>query len=251
MQTIILKIQELLKENGIPNVDNGASILSQIDIQRAEDNAIMSDEGYEMAQGNFDKIRERIAPDIVVKVRYFITANGPEKYLTFNLQAIDAYTSEPVAVVSGTSGRTMSGILPLMVEAAVLDRMPDFVAVLNDFYEEASEYGRKIRFRIETVRNGVLEDGLETEFDGQYLNEIIENWVEENSVNGNYSVPASTRNRMTFNDVRIPLFNEKGRAIDARNWVGGLNELLKKTYGLKTDLYPLGLGEFQLIIGKK
>jgi hypothetical protein len=79
------------------------------------------------------------------------------------------------------------------------------------------ELGRKIRFRIETVKNGALEDGLETEFDGQYLNEIIENRIEENSVNGNYNAPASTKNRMTFDDVRILLIDERGREINAEN----------------------------------
>jgi hypothetical protein len=142
----------------------------------------------------------------------------------------------------------MSAVLPLMLETAVIDKIPNFTASLNDFYAEMEALGRKIRFRIETVRNGSLEDGLETEFNGQYLNEIIENWVEANSVDGNYNVPASTRNRMTFDDVRIPLFNDRGRAINAENWARGLNELLRKTLGLKTRIYPLGLGEFQVII---
>jgi hypothetical protein len=248
MQTVILKIQELLKEHNCPNVDDAMSIVSKIDVQEAEDAAIMSDEGFEMAQGSFEKIRNRLAPDIFVRVRYYITANGPEKYTTFNLQATDAYTSEPVAVVAGTSGRTMSAVLPLMLETAVLDKIPNFTASLNDFYLEMAELGRKIRFRVETVRNGSLEDGLETEFDGQYLNEIIEKWVEDNSVDGNYNVPASTRNRMTFDDVRIPLFNDRNRAINAENWGRGLNELLRKTLGLKTRIYALGLGEFQIII---
>ncbi|MDR1602439.1 MAG: DUF6175 family protein [Tannerella sp.] len=250
MQTVILKIQELLKEHDCPNVDDAMSIVSKIDVQDAEDAAIMSDEGIELAQGSFEKIRNRLAPDVIVRVRYYVTANGPEKYTTFNLQAVDAYTNEPVAVVAGTSGRTMSAVLPLMLETAVLDKIPNFTFSLNKFYAEMEELGRKIRFRIETVRNGALEDGLETEFDGQYLNEIIENWVEENTVDGNYNMPASTKNRMTFDDVRIPLFNERGRAINAENWGRGLNELLRKTYGLKTSMYPLGLGEFQLIVGK-
>jgi hypothetical protein len=250
MQTVILKIQELLKENNCPNVNDAVSIISQIETQDAEDAAIMSDEGFEMAQGSFEKIRNRLAPDIIVKVRYFVTARGPEKYTTFNLQAVDAYTNEPVAVVSGTGGRSLSGVLSLLLETAVIDKLPNFTASLNDFYAEMMELGRKIRFRIETVRDGTLSDGLETEFGGEYLNEIIENWVEDNSVNGSYNVPASTKNRMTFDDVRIPLFNDRGRAINAENWGRGLNELLRKTYGLKTSIYSLGLGEFQLIIGK-
>ncbi|MDR0698748.1 MAG: DUF6175 family protein [Tannerella sp.] len=250
MQTVIMKIQELLREAGIPNIDDAMGIVSKIEIQDAEDAAIMSDEGIELAQGSFEKIRNRLAPDIMVRVRYYVTKRGPEKYTTFNLQAVDAYTSEPIAVVAGTSDRSMSAVLPVMLEDAIIDKIPNFAASMNDYYVELGAIGRKIRFRIETVRNGALEDGLETEFGGQYLNEIIEDWVEENSKDGNYNVPASTKNRMTFDDVRIPLHNERGRAINAENWARGLNELLRRTYHLKTSIYPLGLGEFQLIIGK-
>ncbi|MDR1455746.1 MAG: DUF6175 family protein [Tannerella sp.] len=248
MQSVIQKLQELLVANKCPNVDDAMSTLSKIDIQNAEDEALMSDEGIELSRGSFENIRNRLRPDVTVRVRYYITANGPEKYTTFNLQATDAYTNEPIAAAGGPSKVTTSHVLPLMLETAVLDKLPNFADALNAYYVETEELGRKIRFRIETARNGALEDGLETEIGGDYLYDIIENWVRANTVDGNFNVPTSTRNQMAFDDVRIPLFNNRGQAIDAGNWGRGLNELLRKACGLKTVMTPLGLGEFLLII---
>ena len=52
--------------------------------------------------------------------------------------------------------------------------------------------------------------------------------------------------------ARIPLFNEKGRPIDARSFLKGLRSKLKKEpFNLNGKLYQRGLGEAWLIIGAK
>jgi hypothetical protein len=47
---------------------------------------------------------------------------------------------------------------------------------------------------------------------------------------------------MQFKDVRIPLFNEKGRATNTRQWARGLANALKAAgfAGTKADLNGLG-----------
>jgi hypothetical protein len=70
------------------------------------------------------------------------------------------------------------------------------------------------------------------------LSNIIENWVHENTVKNRFSTLDATENMMLFEQVRIPLFNEKGQATDTRRWAFNLKKF--------TKFYYMTLGSFSL-----
>ena len=60
------------------------------------------------------------------------------------------------------------------------------------------------------------------------------------------------RNFAMFNQVRIPMINENGKAIDTEDFVKELRKMLRKPpYNLVCKVIPHGLGRCQLIIGDK
>jgi hypothetical protein len=56
---------------------------------------------------------------------------------------------------------------------------------------------------------------------------------------------------MVFEQVRIPLYNDRGRALDTRNWAAGLQKMLRSEYQIESKLMMRGLGQAQLVIGEK
>jgi hypothetical protein len=56
---------------------------------------------------------------------------------------------------------------------------------------------------------------------------------------------------MLFEQVRIPLYDEKNKALDARGWIKGLQKNLKEKYQIESKLMMKGLGQAQLVIGEK
>jgi len=57
---------------------------------------------------------------------------------------------------------------------------------------------------------------------------------------------------MNFRQVRIPMFNEKGKAIDAKDFVKPLQKMLQAPpFNIPTKLVPKGLGQAWLILGEK
>jgi hypothetical protein len=57
---------------------------------------------------------------------------------------------------------------------------------------------------------------------------------------------------MNFRQVRIPMFNEKGKAIDAKDFVKPLQKMLQAApFNIPTKLVPKGLGQAWLILGEK
>jgi hypothetical protein len=122
---------------------------------------------------------------------------------------------------------------------------------MQDYFTKLSEEGRPIKMRVLTWES--FEDGLMTELDGDELHEIISNWVSENTVNGKFGTVdiSPSGNRMTIEQVHIPLTNEKGRDLDARAWARPLQKLLRNQYNIESNLSAKGLGQIQLIIGDK
>jgi hypothetical protein len=105
------------------------------------------------------------------------------------------------------------------------------------------------------VFNGVAFD-LEAEFDFKSekleCGEIIEDWVAANTVKGRFNLSDYTENRMFFEQVRIPLFDDRDRAMDTRRWVRDLRTMLNGApFNTPVKIYTRGLGEVWLIVGEK
>jgi hypothetical protein len=57
---------------------------------------------------------------------------------------------------------------------------------------------------------------------------------------------------MFFEQVRIPLFDDRDRAMDTRRWVRDLRTMLNGApFYTPVKIYTRGLGEVWLIVGEK
>jgi len=110
--------------------------------------------------------------------------------------------------------------------------------------------GREIIIRIKKFDS--WSDDLETEFDGKELSSILEDWMAANSVKGRFNTSDATENMMLFEQVRIPLYDDSGKAIDARGFAKGLQTFLKNPpYSITNKLMMKGLGQAVIVLGEK
>lgn len=248
----ISKMNELMAREGFP-LKNLESSLKTLKNQSAEDAMLASKQGAEVAESPIDKLKKTAKADIWLQLTWSINSlkGGSQKSLTFNLQALDAYTDKQVAGSSGTGNPTYSSTveIPILVEEAIQGHIRPFCDQLMDYFTTLEKTGREMVLRIKVWDD--FEDGLEYEVDGRELSEIIEEWVTENTVNGSFNLSDATENMMLFEQVRIPLKNEKGRDLDARSWARDLQKLLRDNYGIDAKLMMQGLGQAQLVIGGK
>jgi len=245
---VIAKINEMMTERGFP-LKNLESSLKSLENQSAEDAMQTSKSGGEIAESPIDKLKSVAKADIIMQISWKINTVGPKKSISFILQGLDAYTDKQIAGSSGTGSPSFTAELPILLEEAVLSHIDNFNNQLQGHFDDMFENGREVALRI-TVFNSWGED-LETEFDGEELGVIIENWVDANTVNHRFNTSDATENRMFFEQVRIPLFDERGRSNDTRNWARGLQNFLKNKYQITAKLMMKGLGQAQLVIGDK
>ena len=246
---VISKINELMADRGFP-LKNLESILKSLENQSAEDALLMSSEGAEINENPIDKLKKVAKADIIIQMTYTIKNVGPKNTVTFNLQGIDSYTNKQIAGSSGTGAPSFTAEISVLLAEAVVANIDLYNVQLQNHFDDMFENGREVILRVLTWNN--WEHNLESEdFGGDMLSNIIENWVHENTVKNRFSTLDATENMMVFEQVRIPLFNEKGQATDTRRWAFNLKKYLMDKFQIESKLMMKGLGQAQLVLGDK
>ena len=246
---VISTINNLMADRGFP-LKNLESTLKSIEQRTAEDNMTISKSGSELAESPLDRLKRIAKADIIMQLTWTVNTNGPRKSITFNLQGIDAYTDKQIAGATGTGKESSSAAIPVLLEEAVLSHLDNFNARLQAHFEDLLTNGREARVNIRVFDNSSGID-METEYGGYELTEIIDNWMNENTVSGRYSKTDGSSNFIYFEQVRIPLYDAKGKAMDTEGFVRELNRFLKSKYDITSKVMTRGLGEGILVIGEK
>lgn len=246
---VISKVGELMSERGFPTKDLEASLKS-IEAQQAEDAMLSSKSGADISESPIDRLKKVAKADIWMQVNWKVITKGPKKKVDFTIRGIDAYTNNQIATSSGT-GEFAMGVEPVeLLREAILANLDLFNGQLLSHFDDMFENGRVISFRIKVWDDWDYD--LETEeFGNEELGILIEDWMGDNTVNNKFNTVDATESMMFFDQVRIPLFNEKGRAIDARRWGNGLRKYLRTEFEIESKLMSQGLGQVQLILGSK
>lgn len=250
---VISKINGLMADRGFP-LKNMESVLKTLESNSAED-AMMSskDSGAEASESPIDVLKKVAKADIIMQLTWTINQTGPKKSITFNLQGLDAYTDKQVASASGTGTPSFSTEVPVLLEEAVLSHLDNFNASLMTHFDDLFKNGREVIIRIK-VWDDWGED-LESEFDGEELGILIEDWMADNTVEGRFSTTDATESMMLFEQVRIPLYyerNGKQRAMDTRRYARGLSKYLKgEPYFIVNKVTTKGLGRATIYLGSK
>jgi hypothetical protein len=247
---VISKIGSLMIDRGFPLKD-AEQELKNMEQQAAEDNMTQSSaSSSSIAESPLDKLKKRAKSDIIVQITWSINKTNEGRSVNFTLEALDAYTSKRIAASTGTSALSASEVVPVMLQQAVNANIDPFVAQLQNHFSDMFDNGREISVKIKRWQN--WSNNLETEFDGNELTEIITEWMQKNTVKGRHNVSDATENIMTIEQVRIPVLDANGKAIDARIFLKDLQKFLKAVpYNIDSKLMIRGLGEAILVLGEK
>ena len=248
---VISQINGMMAERGFP-LKNMESAIKTLESNAVEDNLRNSkDSGAAVNESPIDAIKKAAKADIIIQLTWTVNKTGPKKSINFNLQGLDAYTDKQVATATGTGAPSFSAETPVLLSEAVLSHMDNFTLSLQDHFDDMFENGREIIVRIQTWDD--WDGDLETDFGGgDELGFIIEDWFADNTVKGRFTTADATESMMLFEQVRIPLYNDKGRAIDARRYVRELSKYLKNApFSIPNKLVMKGLGRATIILGSK
>ncbi|NLB93212.1 MAG: hypothetical protein GX792_07300 [Bacteroidales bacterium] len=247
------KINTMMADRGFPLV-NLESALKNLEQEGAEIAMLGSKSGGGIAESPIDILQRTANADIIIQLTYVINQTGPQRSITFMLQGLDAYTNKQIAGAQGTGEPSFATETPVLLEEAVLAHIDDFNSRLQDHFDDLFENGREIVFQTRIWDTGMIDFEEEFNYKGETLElgEIIEDWVYDNTVQGRYNTSNYTENVIRFDQVRIPLYDDRGRANDTRRWIRDLRSMIGGTpFNQECKIYTRGLGEVWLIVGEK
>lgn len=246
---VISKVGAMLTDAGY-SLKDCEQELKNINNREAEDAYTTSKtSGASLMEGPLDVLKRRTKSDIIIQIGWNVNKEASGKSVTFTLEAFDSYTSKRIATANGTSAAS-SDIVIRQLENAVRERIPEFTAQMDKWYTQSQVNGREILLTIRTWDS--WENDLETEFDGDELIDVIQGWMEKNTVNGNFNLSDQTEYMAQFEQVRIPMLDAKGKALDARAFATNLRKFLAKDpYFIEAKVMIRGLGEALVILGEK
>lgn len=247
---VISKIGSLMIDRGFPLKDVEQE-LKAIEARSAEDNMTTSStSGSGISESPLDMLKKRAKADIIIQIWWKVNRSNQGKSVSFILEAFDSYTSKRIASSTGNGEPSNTEIIPVLLQDAVESNIDHFANQLQLYFNDLFENGREIRITVKRWDN--WEYTLEDEFDDEELITIIDDWMYENTLEGRFNLTDGTENFMLFEQVRIPIYNERGRAIDARMFGNYLRKYLKgEPFNFDVKLMTRGLGEAILILGEK
>ncbi len=251
LKLAIAKINDLMAERGFPLKDLEAQV-KMIQQQNAEANLITSKNGNELAESPIDRLLRVAKADIIIELTWNVTEQGPKRTLTYIMEGKDAYTGKSIGGANGTSQPSFSAEVPVLLEEAVVANIDNFNNRLQAHFDDLFAAGREVTLDIRVFDNNEAGIDLESEFGDEELGEIIDNWLFENTVEGRYSKLASSENYASYEQVRIPLLNARGQALDTEAWARQLRKVLtKEPYNIPVKVLNRGLGKCILVLGEK
>ena len=245
---VITKINTLMSDRSFPLKDL-SSVLKSMTNNTVMDIVTTSSSGAELAESTLDLIKRNSNADIILELNWQVNTVGPKKSITYSLAAKDSYTDKQIAGAQGTGSPSFSADLPVLLEEAVVANMDNFCAQLQAHFDDMMENGREVTMEVKVVEDG-SGINLASEYKGEELTDIIDDWVSDNSVNHRYNLSQGSNNFLKFEQIRIPLFQANGRPNDTRRWTRDLSKFLTTKYQISSKVDIRGLGKAVLLIGE-
>lgn len=250
LKLAIAKLNDLMADRSFP-LQSLEQIIKNLEQRRMEDNMTTSKAGNELAESPLDEVARMAKCDIILELSWEMKDFGPKHSLSYILEARDAYTGKSIGAAAGTGEPSFTADVDVLLEEAIVSNMDNFNDRLDAHFKEMQEIGREIIIDVKVFANNAAGIDLETEFGDDELVDIIENWLQLNTVQGRFSRQYSSENVANFTQVRIPVYDERGRAIDANGFAKNLAKFLRKDYNIPVKVMVKGLGRAVLVLGEK
>jgi hypothetical protein len=247
---VISRIGSLLIERGYPLKDAEQEVKA-LEMRNAEDNMTTSSAtGTSLAESPLDKLKNRSKADILIQIWWKVTKTDNGKVVSFTLEAFDSFTSKRIAAATGNGAPNSVDIVPVLLQNAIQSHIDEFSNQLLHHFDDMYNNGREVQLTVRRWNN--WDKTLEDEIEGKEITDHINDWLQKNTVKGRFNISDATENIIRCEQVRIPLYDDRQNALDARQFAKGLQNHLKAApYNFQVKLLTRGLGEAILILGEK
>lgn len=252
---VITKMGAIMQERGYP-LKNLSSALDELKNEEAMDMALVSKNDGEIMENDLDKLTRVAQADILVNIAFTRANYGPRDMIEFRVTSIDAATNKQIGGEIGHSSASGAPITSLLNES-VLGFIDQFSSSILRYFDDVITNGREGSVVFKIAQDCPLNFESEITLNGETgeLNEAIDYWMNEKTINGAFTQNGKTRTRLSYEQVRFPLFGKgkfggKQKAINMEGFIKPITTFLSQ-FGLSVATTPVGIGKVYVVLGKK
>jgi hypothetical protein len=178
-----------------------------------------------------------LRPDYVIEIDYQWSTSSNSRNLSksFNyaLKCINSYSNKSVASISRSNIGESKGNedIPELMKKSLSQSVSDFGNQISKHYQKIIDKGAEITLRIVTL-NGT-ETALDDKCGEEYLNDRINNWLKDNTVDQSFRLSVNTSSEMKFTGLRIFSKDENGKKVTAYDFAQSLQRAISEGCNLK------------------
>lgn len=240
LKNVTVELNKLFSDNFGINAKDITSSSEADDEEELEMELYEGEEGGTAELTAYEQAIQKLRPDILIKIGWDKNPVGFNYTLTYRMEAIDTYSNKSIASVLAHSAVMNSSVtINQTITKLTNDNMSEFANKMQEHFDDIQANGREIKVTL-NVKN-TSTTNMNSEIDGKDLSVIIKEYVHDNSIGHQYSERSATRNRIQYEQVRIPVKS------NAKEFMDGLSAHLKK-YGIKCENITKGLGDGRLAL---
>jgi hypothetical protein len=200
----ITKIKESFDSRGFTTVDFVAKLKAAKD-----NNAFTADNQTDIKA----QIIQMSGADVYVQAEVIVdttkVGTKTENSVKIILTGYEASTGNSLSNKVGESGKFYTDDIGKLASKAVDSIAVDFLNVMQTKFTDIVENGKSILVEISFEKESKYKMSSELGADALPLSDQIEEWMGKNAYKNNYHIQGTTDVKMIFDDVRIPLKDEK------------------------------------------
>lgn len=210
------------------------------------------DEMSDVARDNRAELLNTVRPDYIIELDYELKTDSKSrnlnKSITYSIKALDVYTNKAVASLSkaNAGAEQKENDVPSIIKADLPSSMNELKKQITDHNADLLANGVEITLRVAVSNSSEVK--IDDDCGDQELNERINNWLKDNTVNQSFKMSKNTSTEMYFTNVRIFAKTDDGKKYTAYDFAGELNKALKSGCGLKSKNRTQSLGDAMIFI---
>ncbi|MBB2151393.1 DUF6175 family protein [Pedobacter gandavensis] len=199
VRTAVSKVKEAFDQRGWSTVDFVANL------RAAQANSAFTAD----RQSNFKSdLLSGSGADFYVQVDVQNNTDDSGTNITLNVTAFETHTGASFSNQTASSGRFVTNDVEKLITRAFEKMQEEFMNNLMVKTDEIRDIGRALVIHFNLDENCAIDFDSEIE-GGKFLNEAIEEWVSASAFRGRANLAGIIENKMVFDEVRIPLFDQE------------------------------------------
>lgn len=210
------------------------------------------DEMSDYARDNRAELLNTVRPDYIIELDYDLNTDAQSRNLNrslnYSIKALDVYTNKAIASITqaNVGVEKKENDVASIIKQDLPESLKEFKKQITNHHADLLANGIEITLRV--VTSNTSDVNIDDDCGDQELNERINNWLKDNTLNQSFKMSKNTSTEMYFTNVRIFANTDDGKKYTAYDFSGELSKALKKGCGLKTKNRTQSLGDALVLI---